>query len=71
MSAVTVNPELTNALKRLRLGGLLPTLAERLALCEAQSLPYQDVLLLLLSAITLLEHVSSLLIRILAFTSLK
>lgn len=49
MSAVTVNPELTNALKRLRLGGLLPTLAERLALCEAQSLPYQDVLLLLLS----------------------
>ena len=49
MSAVTVNPELTNALKRLRLGGLMPTLAERLALCEAQSLPYQDVLLLLLS----------------------
>ena len=49
MSAVTVNPELTNALKRLHLGGLLPTLAERLALCEAQSLPYQDVLLLLLS----------------------
>lgn len=49
MSAVTVNPELTNALKRLRLGGLPPTLAERLALCEAQSLPYQDVLLLLLS----------------------
>ncbi|MBL9007004.1 MAG: ATP-binding protein, partial [Myxococcales bacterium] len=49
MSAVTVNPELANALKRLRLGGLLPTLAERLALCEAQSLPYQDVLLLLLS----------------------
>ena len=49
MSAVPVNPELTNALKRLRLGGLLPTLAERLALCETQSLPYQDVLLLLLS----------------------
>mgnify|MGYP000178541354 FL=1 len=49
MSAVPVNPELTNALKRLRLGGLLPTLAERLALCEAQSLPYQDVLLLLLA----------------------
>jgi DNA replication protein DnaC len=48
MSATSLNPELVTALKRLRLGGLLPTLAERLALCEKQSLPYQDVLLMLL-----------------------
>ena len=38
MSATSLNPELVTALKRLRLGGLLPTLAERLALCEKQSL---------------------------------
>ena len=48
MSATSLNPELVTALKRLRLGGLLPTLAERLTLCEKQSLPYQDVLLMLL-----------------------
>ena len=49
MSAVAVNPELTNALKRCSWGGILPTLAERLALCETENPPYQDVLLLLLS----------------------
>lgn len=43
-----LNPELVTTLKRLRLGGLLPTLAERLSLCEKQNMPYQDVLLLLL-----------------------
>ena len=48
MSATSLNPELVTALKRLRLGGPLPTLAERLTLCEKQSLPYQDVLLMLL-----------------------
>ena len=48
MSAPSLNPELVTALKRLRLGGLLPTLAERLSLCEKQSLPYQDLLLMLL-----------------------
>jgi hypothetical protein len=36
-------------LKRLRLGGLVPTLAERLSLAEKQSLPFQEVLLMLLS----------------------
>jgi len=35
MSARTVGPELVTALKRLRLGGLLPTLAERFTLAEA------------------------------------
>ena len=49
MTAASVNPELATALKRLRLGGLLPTLAERLSLCEKQNLPYQDVLLMLVS----------------------
>lgn len=43
-----VNPELVTVLKRLRLGGVLPTLAERLSLYEKQNLPYQEVLLLLL-----------------------
>jgi DNA replication protein DnaC len=48
MTATSLNPELVSALKRLRLGGLLPTLPERLSLCEKQSMPYQDVLLMLL-----------------------
>jgi hypothetical protein len=47
-SAPSLNPELVTALKRLRRGGLLPTLAELLSLCEKQSLPCQDVLLMLL-----------------------
>lgn len=49
MSAPSVNPELVTALKRLRLGGLLPALGERLSLCEKQNLPYPDVLLMLVS----------------------
>jgi len=49
MSARTISPELTAAFKRLRLGGLLPTLAERLTLAEKQSTPLEDVLLMLLS----------------------
>ena len=48
MKAGSVSPELATALKRLRLGGLLPTLAERLLLADKQSLPMQDVLLMLL-----------------------
>jgi DNA replication protein DnaC len=48
MTAPTVNPELVSVLKRLRLGGLLPTLAERLELARAHHTPYQDVLLMLL-----------------------
>ena len=49
MKAPSLSPELVSALKRLRLGGLLPTLAERLELAHKHSTPYQDVLLMLLS----------------------
>ena len=48
MTVPSLNPELVCALKRLRLGGLLPTLAERLELAQKQQAPYQDVLLMLL-----------------------
>lgn len=49
MKAQALAPELTSALKRLRLGGLLPTLPERLALAQKDGTPYEDVLLLLLT----------------------
>ncbi|HUE66786.1 MAG TPA: IS21-like element helper ATPase IstB [Candidatus Acidoferrum sp.] len=49
MSARTISPELIAAFKRLRLGGLLPTLAERLTLAEKHSTPLEDVLLMLLT----------------------
>jgi DNA replication protein DnaC len=49
MSASSLTPELVAAFKRLRLGGLLPTLAERLAMADKQDLPYQDLLLMLLT----------------------
>jgi DNA replication protein DnaC len=49
MSARNVSPELVTAFKRLRLGGLLPTLAERLTMAEKQSTPLEDVLLMLLT----------------------
>lgn len=49
MSARTIGPELVAAFKRLRLGGLLPTLAERLTLAEKHSTPIEDVLLMLLT----------------------
>jgi DNA replication protein DnaC len=48
MSARSVSQELVVALKRLRLGGLLPTLAERFTLAEKQDTPYEDLLLMLL-----------------------
>jgi hypothetical protein len=48
MSAKSLNPELLTALKRLRLGGMLPTLLDRLMLADKQSVPFQDVLLMLL-----------------------
>jgi DNA replication protein DnaC len=48
MTVPSLNPELVSALKRLRLGGLVPTLAERLELSQKQRTPYQDVLLMLL-----------------------
>ena len=49
MSARSISGELVAALKRLRLGGLLPTLAERLTLAENQDTPYEDLLLMLLT----------------------
>lgn len=49
MSSRTISPELVAAFKRLRLGGLLPTLAERLTLAEKEDTPLEDLLLMLLS----------------------
>ena len=49
MSARTISPELVTALKRLRLGGLLPTLVERFTLAEKDDTPYEDLLLMLLT----------------------
>lgn len=48
MSARSISPDLVTALKRLRLGGLLPTLAERFSLAEKEDTPYEDLLLMLL-----------------------
>ncbi len=49
MSTRGIGPELVAALKRLRLGGLLPTLSERLTLAEKESTPLEDLLLMLLT----------------------
>jgi len=48
MKAPALDTELRNALKKLRLGALWDVLPERLVLAEKQSMPYQDLLLLLL-----------------------
>jgi DNA replication protein DnaC len=48
MSARSISSDLVAALKRLRLGGLLPTLAERFSLAEKEDTPYEDLLLMLL-----------------------
>jgi DNA replication protein DnaC len=48
MTTRTVAPELSAALKRLRLGGILPTLRERIDLAEKDGTPFDDLLLLLL-----------------------
>jgi DNA replication protein DnaC len=48
MSARSISADLIAALKRLRLGGLLPTLAERFTLAEKEDTPYEDLLLMLL-----------------------
>ena len=45
----TIAPELKAVLKRLKLGRMLDTLPERLALARQQKTPYQDFLLLVLS----------------------
>lgn len=44
-----ISPELRTVLRRLKLGKLLDTLPERLALARQQKMPHQDFLLLLLS----------------------
>ena len=49
MTTDTVSSDLKTALHRLKLSGLLHTLPERLALAKSQKMPYQDLLLLLLS----------------------
>ncbi len=45
----TISPELKAVLKRLRLGRMLDTLPERLAMARQQKTPHQDFLLLALS----------------------
>lgn len=45
----TISAELKSVMKRLRLGTLLPTLAERLAVAEQQQLSLEETLLVLLS----------------------
>ena len=49
MSPRTISPDLVTSLKRLRLGGLITTLAERFTLAEKEDTPYEDLLLLLLT----------------------
>jgi len=49
MGAPFINPELIAALKRLKLGRIADTLADRLVLADKQDLSYQDLLLLLLT----------------------
>ena len=48
MKTPTIAPELKDAMKRLRLGPVLDTLADRIELAEKQELPLQDFLLLIL-----------------------
>ena len=45
MKLVPISPDLVSALKQLRLGRMLDTLAERIALAEAHETPLQDFLL--------------------------
>jgi DNA replication protein DnaC len=44
-----INPELVSSLKRLRLGGLIETLIERLVLADKQDMSFEDFLLLILN----------------------
>lgn len=45
MASKALGPELVQVMKELRLGQILPTLAERIALAEKDDLPIQDFLL--------------------------
>jgi DNA replication protein DnaC len=49
MTTPTLNPELVTALKKLRLGCIAATLPERLVLADKQSMPHDELLLMLLS----------------------
>ena len=42
MASKALSPELVQVMKDLRLGQILPTLAERIALAEKDELPLQD-----------------------------
>lgn len=46
---VSINPELTVALKRLKLGRIADTLPERLVLAEKQEMSFEDLLLLIIT----------------------
>jgi len=45
----TISTELRDALKRLRLGQMLDTLAERISMAERDDMPFQDLMLALLT----------------------
>ncbi len=49
MAAPALNPELVEALKRLRLGRIAATLHERLVLADKKDLPFDELLLLILT----------------------
>jgi len=49
MTTTTISTELRDALKRLRLGQMLDTLAERISLAERDDMPFQDLMLALLT----------------------
>lgn len=49
VSSERINPELVSSLKRLRLGGLIETLIERLVLADKQDMSFEDFLLLVLN----------------------
>lgn len=49
MSARAISPELLVALKRLRLGRIADTLPDRLTVAEKQDMPFEDLLLMVLT----------------------
>lgn len=60
MTTTTVSTDLRDALKRLRLGQMLDTLGERISLAERDHMPFQDLMLMLLTdEIARRQHSSS------------
>lgn len=60
MTTTTVSTDLRDALKRLRLGQMLDTLGERISLAERDHMPFQDLMLVLLTdEIARRQHSSS------------